>query len=433
MYISQLVAADAVHQVFSGRNLTIALPAALALYPNATPQQKGAAADLSYGTLRFYGEISAYLTQLLEKPLDDERIHALLLVAIYQLLHDKAEAFTVVNQVVKAVTQLKKPATKPWAKGLVNAICRNFLRQKEALSKKIMIEEKAKFSYQPWWINKLKNQYPEHWQAILEVGNTHPPLSLRVNLTKVSVENYLQLLNRQGIRATQIGQQGLVLDTPIAVEKIPGFLEGVVSVQDVGAQWAAHLLDVSPHLTVLDACSAPGGKTGHLLELADVQLTALDHDESRLQRVQQNLDRLQLKATCRVGDAATQTWWDGKPFDRILADVPCTASGIVRRHVDIKWLRRESDIASFCQQQAKILPNLWQMLAKGGKLLYVTCSIFNEENQAQIDQFCLNHQDAKQLPLTQFMDTPFPPEARAGQLIACDQHDGFFYALLQKI
>jgi len=432
LYISQLIAADAVHQVFAGRNLTIALPASLALYPNATLQQKGAATDISYGTLRFYGEISAYLHQLLEKPLNDERIHALLLVAIYQLLHDKAEAFTVVNQAVHAVTQLRKPASKPWAKGLVNAICRNFLRQQEALSKKIMLEEKAQYSYQSWWIKKLKIQYPEDWQAILVVGNTHPPLSLRVNLTKISVENYLQLLNRQGILAKQVGPQGLILQTPITVEKIPGFLEGVVSVQDIGAQWAAHLLDVEPNLTVLDACSAPGGKTGHLLELADIKLTALDHDAMRLQRVQQNLDRLQLNATCCVGDAATQTWWDGTPFDRILADVPCTASGIVRRHVDIKWLRRESDIASFCQQQAKILPNLWQMLAKGGKLLYVTCSIFNEENQAQIDKFCLKHDDAKQLPLTQLMESSFQPQARAGQLIACNEHDGFFYALLQK-
>lgn len=431
MYISQLIAANAVHQVFAGRNLTVSLPAALALYPSATPQQKGGAADLSYGTLRYHGQIAAILKCLLDQPLKDERIHALLAVAIYQLLYDAADAFTVVNQAVHAVSQLKKPAPKPWAKGLVNAVCRNFLRQKEHLLAQLAGDEVAQYSYPAWWIKKVKKQYPQDWQHILTVGNIHPPMSLRVNLTKISMPEYLQLLVRMGIEATQIGPQGLVLNTPLAVEKIPGFLDGVVSVQDAGAQWAAPLLDVQNGMRVLDACSAPGGKTGHLLELANIQLTALDDDEKRLMRVQQNLDRLQKKADCLVGDAASAAWWDGKPFDRILADVPCSASGIVRRHVDIKCLRRESDIAKFVQTQAKILPNLWQMLAKGGKLLYVTCSIFYEENQQQIEQFCQQHADAKQLPL-EFAASPFPVHAQAGQLVPSITHDGFFYALLQK-
>lgn len=433
MYISQLIAADAVHQVFSGRNLTLALPAALSLFPAATPQQKGAAADLSYGTLRFYGEIDTYLKQLLEKPLTDERLHAVLLVAIYQLLHDKADAFTVVNQAVHAVSQLKRPVAKSWAKGLVNAILRNFLRQKEELNVQSKTNEVATYSYPQWWINKLKTQYSEHWQNILAIGNQHPPMTLRVNTQKVSVQDYLQLLARQEVEASHLGAQAVELKKPIAVDKIPGFTDGVVSVQDYGAQLAAQLLDVQANMRVLDACCAPGGKTGHILELAEVQMTALDSDETRLQRVQSNLDRLNLKASLLVGDAASTDWYDGKPFDRILADVPCTASGIVRRHVDIKWLRRESDVASFVAQQAKILPNLWQMLAKGGQLLYVTCSVFDEENQRQIDQFLKNHTDASQLPLDAALNNPQANITHInGQLIPSNAHDGFFYALLQK-
>lgn len=431
MYISQIIAAEAVSQVLAGRNLTTSLPQALALYHKATPQQKGAAADLSYGTLRHYGQVAALLKRLLSQPLKDARIHALLAVALYQLLHDAADAFTVVNQAVEAVGQLKKPAAKPWAKGLVNAVCRNFLRQKEELLKPLQVNEVAQFSYPAWWIKKLKMQYPQDWQAMLEIGNMHPPMSLRVNVKKIAISDYLQLLEQQAIDAKQIGVQGVVLTTPLAVEKIPGFLEGMVSVQDVGAQWAAPLLDVQDGMRVLDACSAPGGKTGHLLELADVALTALDDDEKRLQRVQHNLSRLQKNARCVVGDAGQSNWWDGQLFDRILADVPCSASGIVRRHVDIKWLRREKDIEKFAQTQAKILPNLWQMLAKGGKLLYVTCSIFYEENQQQIEQFCQQHADAKCLQID-FSTTNFPAHAQGGQLLPSMTHDGFFYALLQK-
>jgi 16S rRNA (cytosine967-C5)-methyltransferase len=255
-------------------------------------------------------------------------------------------------------------------------------------------------------------------------------MTLRVNTKKISVEEYLQLLERQDIEASHVGGQAVVLTKPVAVEKIPGFSDGVVSVQDYGAQLAAQLLDAEAGMCVLDACCAPGGKTGHILELADVQLTAMDSDAVRLQRVQENLSRLQLSADLVVADAAAADWYDGKPFDRILADVPCTASGIVRRHVDIKWLRREADVASFAAQQAKILPNLWKLLAKGGKLLYVTCSVFNEENQKQVDKFLLQHLDAKQLPLS--VDSFTDLTQLNGQLIPSRSHDGFFYALLQK-
>ena len=426
MYISQQIAAIAVSDVLSGRNLTLALPDALSSYPAATQQQRGAAADLSYGTLRFYGEVNAYLEKLLEKPLSNAHITALLLVAIYQLLHDKADDFTVVNQAVKAAGDAKPR----WAKGLVNGVLRNFLRQKEALTEKLKTDEVALFSYPQWWINKLKSQYPSAWQAILATGNAHPPMTLRVNAQKSNAEEYCQLLARLGIEATHLGGQAVMLTKPIPVEQIAGFADGVVSVQDYGAQLAAHLLDLKKGLRVLDACCAPGGKTGHILELASVPLTALDNDASRLNRVASNLARLQLVADLKVGDAAT--YQDERRFDRILADVPCTASGIVRRHVDIKWLRREADIASFTRQQAAILANLWQLLAKGGKLLYVTCSIFNEENQQQIDLFLQKNTDATQLPLLLTEDIDKNIQIAHGQLIPTYEHDGLFYALLQK-
>ena len=426
MYISQQIAAIAVSNVFAGRNLTLALPEALSSYPNATPQQRGAAADLSYGTLRFYGEVNAYLTQLLEKPLSNEHITALLLVAIYQLLHDKADDFTVVNQAVKAASYAKPR----WAKGLVNGVLRNFLRQKVALAERIKVDEVALYSYPQWWINKLKSQYPRAWQSILNVGNAHPPMTLRVNIKKSNAQEYCQLLARQDIESTQLGAQAVMLTKPISVEQIPGFAEGVVSVQDYGAQLAAHFLDLQPNMKVLDACAAPGGKTGHILELENVELAALDNDASRLNRVESNLNRLNLNADLQLGDAST--YKTDVQFERILADVPCSASGIVRRHVDIKWLRREGDIATFTQQQSAILQQMWQLLAKGGKLLYVTCSIFNEENQQQIDHFLQKNSDATQLPLLLTKEIDRNIQLIDGQLIPTSQHDGLFYALLQK-
>ena len=422
----------------SGRNLTLALPEAMKLHPKATPQQRGAAADLSYGTLRFYGEVNAYLQQLLEKPLSSEIITNLLQVAIYQLLYDKAEPFTVVNQAVTAASYAKPR----WAKGLVNGVLRNFLRQQEALAEKLKTNESALYSYPDWWVKKLKHQYPSSWQGILTTGNQHPPMTLRVNRRQTSMVSYLQLLARQNIEATQVGEDAVILAQPVPVEQVPGFEDGAVSVQDYGAQLAATLLDIN-HLIgmpqqpipmqVLDACAAPGGKTGHLLELFDVNLTAVDSDQMRLNRVQSNLTRLHLSGNLLLGDAAKpDTWWDGKPFDRILADVPCTASGIVRRHVDIKWLRREADIVSFTQQQAAILANLWHLLSKGGKLLYVTCSVFIEENQLQVDDFLRKNADATQLPLLLTDEFSKHIHIQHGQLIPSSHHDGLFYALLQK-
>ncbi|HWU82725.1 MAG TPA: 16S rRNA (cytosine(967)-C(5))-methyltransferase RsmB [Methylophilaceae bacterium] len=420
MYLSQQIAADVVTQVLGGRNLTATLETVFRQQSRLTPQQRAVAQDLSYGVLRFYGELQALLKPLLQKPLSEPRLHSLLLVALYQLNHDRAATHTVVDQAVKAASQFRMV----WARGLVNGVLRNFLRQQATLKQAIVADEVARYSYPQWWIDKIRTQYPKQWAAILDAGNQHPPMTLRVNQTRSTPQAYLQRLQAEGIVARRAGQQAVILDRPLPVDKIPGFLDGAVSVQDAGAQHAARLLDPQVDMRVLDACCAPGGKTGHLLELADMDLLAIDSESARLQRTQSNLDRLGRQAKLLVADAGRpDEWWDGKPFDRILADVPCTASGIVRRHVDIKWLRRPEDIASFAAQQARLLHGLWQLLAKGGKLLYATCSIFHEENQHQIEKFLEVTPEATQLPLTDLHD---------GQLLPCTDHDGFFYALLRK-
>jgi len=426
VHISQQIAAEAIGQVFAGRNLGVVLESLFARYSNITPQQRAVAQDLSYGTLRFYGAIEALLDQLLQKPLEDAKLQCLLLVAIYQLQYDKAASHTVVDQAVKAASQSKKT----WAKGLVNGVLRNFLRQQPGLVANLKDNEFATYSYPAWWVTKLKYQYPDNWQSMLEAGNQHPPMTLRVNQRQISVADFVRKLEAEGILSQALGANAVTLVKPIPVDRIPGFSAGEASVQDYAAQVAGYALDLKDGQRVLDACCAPGGKTGQILELADVDLVAVDNDVTRIALTQSNIERLKLKATLLVGDAAKSVdWWDGKPFDRILADVPCTAAGIVRRHVDIKWLRREADIASFTKQQAQILPSLWQVLAKGGKLLYVTCSVFQEENQRQIDSFLKLHADAEQLPLDQPLAGLI---LNNGQLLPSAQHDGLFYALLQK-
>jgi 16S rRNA (cytosine967-C5)-methyltransferase len=417
---SQQLAAQAVSQVLAGHNLTQALDALWRQHSNLTPQQRAATQDLSYGALRHYGLLDAVLRQLLARPLTDEAVRGLLLAALYQLEYGKASEYAVVDHAVKAVERMKKP----WAKGLVNAVLRNFLRRRADLLEIASKDEVARYSYSRWWIDKLRAQYPDVWEAILLAGNSRPPMTLRVNRRHSSAGEYLAKLQAAGLQGRVLDGEAVMLEQPVPVEQLPGFGEGEVSVQDYGAQFAAGWLDVRDGMRVLDACCAPGGKTGHVLELAQVAMTAVDSEEARLARTRSNLDRLGLSATLVVGDSGDpDKWWDGTPFDRILADVPCSASGIVRRHVDIKWLRRESDLQSFAKQQARILRSLWRTLAKGGKLLYVTCSIFHEENQQQIDAFLKEQTDARQLPLEGNRD---------GQLLPCADHDGFFYALLQK-
>jgi len=416
-------ASVALGQVLAGRNLNEVLQALNARQPALTPQQRAAIQDLSFGALRFYGRYAAILDLLLQKPLADEAVRCLLLVALHQLENRKTPSPTVVDQAVKAAQAIQKP----WAKGLVNALLRNFLRRRDALlAQADAAGEVALHSHPQWWIDKLRRQYPLDWQAILAANNRHPPMTLRVNRRKSDPSAYAEQLRALGMEAELVGEAALLLHHPVAVGKLPGFADGLVSVQDAGAQWAAPLLDVADGMRVLDACAAPGGKSAHLLELSDVDLTALDNDPARLSMVADNLKRLGLAAHCVCGDANDPAaWWDGQPFDRILADVPCSASGVARRHPDIKWLRRESDIAAFAAQQRNILAALWHLLARGGKLLYATCSVFAEENQQQIEAFLSRHADARPLPLS-------VAEMRDGQLLPNDHHDGFYYALLVK-
>jgi len=419
---SQRLASTAVSQVLAGRNLNQALQGLLSRQPSLTSQQRAAAQDMSYGTLRFYGQLRAILDLLLQKPVQDAAVRALLLVALYQLQYSRSAEHAVVDHAVRAAEALKKP----WAKGLVNAVLRNFLRQRISLLEQAAVSEEGRYSHPQWWIDKLRRQYPDDWVTLLETNNLHPPMTLRVNARATSTETYLDLLHQQGIEGQQVGENAILLDQPVSVDKLPGFGEGMASVQDAGAQFAARVLDVADGMRVLDACAAPGGKAAHLLELARIELTALDSDPERLKKIEQTLQRLKLEAYCLAGNAARpEEWWDGKPFQRILADVPCSASGVVRRHPDIKWLRREADIAAFAAQQVEILDALWRVLGSGGKLLYATCSVFAEENQQQIAQFLARHKDAQCLPI-------FLPTAKDGQLTPNPQHDGFYYALLLK-
>lgn len=417
----QLATVSIISQVLSGRNLNQVLSEVMSTLPELTSQQRGALQDLSYGTLRFYGQLSCVLDALLNKPIQDMEIRYLLLVALYQLQYSKAAQHAVVDFAVNAVRK-----RKPAASGLVNAILRNFLRNKNALLADSARTEEGRYSYPQWWINEIKSQYGALADAVLLAGNQHPPMTLRVNSRRSNTADYLALLKQQGVQANLVEPDAIMLEQPVSVDQLPGFADGLVSVQDAGAQYAERFLDVRDGMRVLDACAAPGGKSAHLLETVQIDLLALDKDRMRLERVRENMLRLQLDANLLTGDAAQpEDWWDGKPFQRILADVPCSATGVVRRHPDIKWLRRASDIEGFAQQQQQILSALWPLLDAGGKLLYATCSIFGRENQQVIDEFLTHHPDAIQLPLT-------APGMTQGQLLPNEQHDGFFYALLHK-
>ena len=418
----QIAAADIVQLVvLNGRNLNQVLDESLRSKMDWLPAQRAALQNLSYGTLRFYGQLRAVLDMLLHKPLQDERVRFLLLVALYQLQYGKSAHHAVVDHAVRAAQTLISRVG-----GLVNAILRNFLRNQARLIEQAALQAEGRYSYPQWWIDMLKQQYGERSSAILEAGNQHPPMTLRVNQRRISTADYMALLVQQDISARLLEPDALLLEKPMPVDKVPGFFSGLVSVQDAGAQYAARLLDVHGGMRVLDACAAPGGKTAHILEHAVVEMVAVDRDEKRLQRVRENLQRLELTAQLVASDAAEpHSWWDGKPFQRILADMPCSASGVVRRHPDIKWLRRSSDIAAFAVQQLDMLLALWQLLAQDGKLLYATCSVFQQENEQVISTFLAQRPDAHRLPVVL-------PGDLNGQLLPNDQHDGFFYALLHK-
>lgn len=417
----QLLAARAFSEVLAGRNLNQVLDELRRRNPGLSPQQRAAMQDMSYSILRWRTRLEVILNALLERPLKDDQVRGLILVALSQLEYGKSAPHAIVDNAVRACAGIGQPR----AKGLVNAVLRNFLRRRDVLMKQIDFESAAiRLSYPSWWVDTIQAQYPENWESMLVAGNDHPPMTLRVNVRKIARDDYLAILGKENIAAYAVGEYGITLERALPVEKLPGFGAGMVSVQDYGAQQAATLLDVQNGMRVLDACSAPGGKTAHLLEMVEIDLLAIDNDEARLAKVESNLQRLGLSATVRQGDAAKPAqWWDGQPYDRILADVPCSASGIVRRHPDIKWLRRQADLATFAGQQANILQALWSTLAKGGKLLYATCSVFQEENRQQIETFLASVPDARRLPLSGLEED---------QLLPCKLHDGFYYALLQK-
>ncbi|MCW5603462.1 MAG: 16S rRNA (cytosine(967)-C(5))-methyltransferase RsmB [Burkholderiales bacterium] len=423
---TQRLASRVVGSVLAGRSLDVALAALWRRQPGLEIQQRAAIQDICFGTLRFLGRIDAMLDALLDRPLRDDALRVLLRVSVYQLEYTRAPPYAIIDHAVRACEALRLAS----AKGLVNAVLRNFLRRRAALAAQAQRTDPGRFSYPQWWIDRLRIQYPDHYAGILDAGNLHPPFTLRVNRRRAAMDKYLAWLERETVTAQRIGDSAIQLATPLAVECIPGFTEGMVSVQDAAAQHAAPLLQVENGMRVLDACAAPGGKTAHLLELADIDLTALDSSAARLERVRANLSRLGFAARVICGDAAAPDgWWDGQPYDRILADVPCSASGVVRRHPDIKWLRRESDIGQFAAQQQRILDALWRTLASGGKLLYATCSVFQEENQRQVADFLDRHRDARRLT---FPGAETHLQQAAGQLLPDERHDGFFYALLAK-
>jgi len=401
--------------------------------PNDDSQDFPLLQEICFGTCRWYFLLDAVLSQLLEKPLKgkDQDIRCLLLCGLYQLHGMRVPEYAVVNETVAATLVLKKP----WAKGLVNAVLRSFLRDSETLLARAAQSDAARLSHPVWFVQAMRTAWPGHWQSILEANNQHPPMTLRVNLSRVSRQDYLDrlVLAQCAARPGELAESSVYLEQAQPVSFLPGFAEGLVSVQDEASQLIPDLLDLAPDISLLDACAAPGGKTCHLLE-RDVpfsRLTALDNDARRLERVQENLDRLQLKATLVCADAGEpSTWWDGKAFDRILLDAPCSATGIIRRHPDIKLLRQEDQVLALQKQQLRLLGALWPCLKPGGLLLYSTCSVLPAENSEIVARFLAQHGDAKH----EEIPAAWGVECAHGRQLLPDAagHDGFFFARLRK-
>lgn len=394
------------------------------LAEGASETPRAALIDLTHGTLRRYGRVQAIVRQLSRRASGDALVEALLWCSLYALESGRYAEYTVVDQAVRACGLLER-----WnAKGYVNAVLRGFLRERGSLEARIQADTEARYQHPRWWIDTVRAAYPADAEAVLEAGNSHPPMCLRVNRRRTSVSAYQERLLAAGITSRTLGGEALLLERPMPVERLPGFDSGEVSVQDAGAQRAAHCLDVTDGQRVLDACAAPGGKSGHLLECAQLELTALDADAARSARLERNLTRLGLHARVMNADCTRPgDWWDGVPFDRILADVPCSASGIARRHPDIKWLRRANDVEAFAARQGAILDALWQVLGADGRLLYATCSVFPQENDAVIDAFIARQTSpgarAVRLAL---------PDGGAAQELPGAERDGFYYALIRK-
>jgi len=421
--------ADAVAAVRGGRSLTEVLA-------RVPAELRPGTQALSFHALRWLG--GALVARKLMAPKEPPpQVDALLATAIALLWPDSTPPYpehTLVDQAVAAARQ-----RTPAAANFVNALLRRFLREREALVAQARHQPQAAFNHPLWWIERVKQDWPQHWQGLLAAANQHPPMVLRVNARRGTAAAYVARLAGLGRAATALGEHAVWLHKPEPVHTLPGFAEGEVSVQDLAAQRAAPLLlgeglmALGPGARVLDACAAPGGKTAHLLERADLDLLALDADPLRLAKVQDTLNRLQLKAALTAADARdTARWWDGRPFDAILLDAPCSASGIVRRHPDVRWLRRPDDVVALARIQAELLDALWPLLAPGGRLLYATCSIFRAEGQQQIDAF-LQRQAADKPRLDPASPGHLPglPDNEARTAGGPETSgDGFFYALI---
>lgn len=428
MTSSRLIATRVIESVLKGISLTEALNETIV----KKSSDKAFIQAMCFGVCREYQKLDGLLALLLTKPLKpkDLDIKALLLLGLYQLKEMHVPDYAAVTETVEVASVLKKI----WAKGLVNAVMRNFLRQRASFESKIATNEIAHFAHPAWYLETIKKDWPSDWQAILHANNEHPPFACRINRRRVTREDYVRQLPPE-LNVTLIPEttSGIIFDDPLDVVDVPGFLAGDISVQDGAAQLAATLLELKPGLCVLDACAAPGGKLTAILECEPQlkKVVAVEKEKSRLDLIQENLTRLQLHATTVLSDvAATADWWDGEKFDRILLDVPCSASGVIRRHPDIKLLRQQEDIESFQKEQLRLLNAMWPLLAANGMLLYCTCSVFHAENQNVMQTFLQTHDDAIEIKIKASWGMPLS----IGRQILPGMHhmDGFYYATLRK-
>lgn len=428
----RLAAARALTAVLNGKaSLNSSLPVQL---DKVEARDRGLTQDLAFGTARWQPRLSALAAKLLQKPFKaaDADVEALLLVGLYQLLYTRIPAHAAIGETVGCADKLKKP----WAKALLNAVLRRAQRESEALLAELEHDPVVRTAHPRWLQKALKAFWPQQWEAICAANNAHPPMILRVNRRHQTRAGYLQLLRDSAITAQPCAysQDGIVLDEPCDVRNLPGFNEGWISVQDEAAQLAADLLDLAPGQRVLDACCAPGGKTCHILEVEPglAGVVAIDLEAKRLLRVRENLDRLSLDAQLIAADGRdTAAWWDGKPFQRILLDAPCSATGVIRRHPDIKLTRQPDDIVALATLQGELLDALWPTLEVGGILLYATCSTLPTENTEVIEAFLARTSGARELDIPGQFGIK---QAHGRQLLAQQGgHDGFYYAKLIKI
>ena len=428
----RLAAAKALAAVLSGKaSLNSSLPTQM---DKVEDRDRGFTQDLAFGTARWQPRLSALAAKLLQKPFKaaDADVEALLLVGLYQLLYTRVPAHAAIGETVGCADKLKKP----WAKALLNAVLRRAQRESEALLAELEHDPVVRTAHPRWLQKSLKAFWPQQWEAICAANNAHPPMILRVNRRHHTRDAYLDLLSEAGIaaRACVYSRDGIILDAATDVRSLPGFADGWISVQDEAAQLAADLLDLAPGQRVLDACCAPGGKTCHILEAepALAGVVAVDLEAKRLVRVRENLERLGLSAELIAADGRdTASWWDGKPFQRILLDAPCSATGVIRRHPDIKLTRQPDDIAALALLQGELLDALWKTLEVGGILLYATCSTLPTENTEVIEAFLARTPGARELDLATAAGIKQP---HGRQLLAQEGgHDGFYYAKLIKI